>query len=182
MNVRAITAMLLAYAVPGAGHFYLGRRARAAAYFAIIVIMFVLGLSIDGTLYTLADTHGSLLRVLASLGSMGAGALYFIARAMGPHGNVTSATYEYGTTFTLSAGLMNLLLVLDCYDAREEGVSFLRSHMVLMFIYAVLTAVFFALLWRHEQRERVKLAVIIFCSLFFGGIVIGWLMFPHPLQ
>jgi TM2 domain-containing membrane protein YozV len=116
MNARALTAMLLAYLLPGAGHFYLGRRARAAAYFALIVILFVLGLAIDGTLYTLAESKDSLLRVLASIGSIGAGALYFIAKAMGPHGNVTSATYEYGTMFTLSAGLMNLLLVLDCYD------------------------------------------------------------------
>jgi len=116
MNARGIVAMILAWLVPGAGHFYLGRRERAGAYFAIIVTLFVLGLSIDGTLYTLAETHGSLLRVLASLGSMGSGALYFIARSMGPHGSVTSATYEYGTTFTLSAALMNLLLVLDCWD------------------------------------------------------------------
>ena len=116
MNARAITSMLLAYVVPGAGHFYLGRRERAIAFFAIVIVLFVLGLSIDGALYTVANSRGSMLRVLASYGSMGGGALYFIARAMGPHGNVTSSTYEYGTMFTLSAGLMNLLLVLDCYD------------------------------------------------------------------
>lgn len=116
MSARAIVAMILAWLVPGAGHFFLGRRERGIAYFVIITTLFVLGLSIDGTLYTLAETHGSLLRVLASFGSMGSGALYFIGRAMGPHGSVTSATYEYGTTFTLSAGLMNLLLVLDCWD------------------------------------------------------------------
>ena len=50
---------------------------------------------------------------------MGAGALYFIAKGMGVHGDVTSITYEYGTTFTLTAGLMNLLLVLDCFDIAE---------------------------------------------------------------
>jgi len=116
MNGRAVIAGILAWVVPGAGHLFLGRRERGIAYFAIIVTLFVLGLSIDGTLYTLSETHGSLLRVLASFGSMGSGVLYFIARAMGPHGSVTSSTYEYGTTFTLSAGLMNLLLVLDCWD------------------------------------------------------------------
>ena len=116
MTSRTIVSMILAYAIPGLGHLYLGRRARAGAFFVIIVLLFVIGLSIDGALYTLADSRGSLLRQLASLGSMGAGALYFIARSMGPHGNVTSMTYEYGTTFTLTAGLMNLLLVLDCYD------------------------------------------------------------------
>jgi hypothetical protein len=116
MSKRSLLAMLLAYLVPGAGHFYLGRRRRAAAFFAIIVVLFMIGLSIDGNLYTLAESGRALLRVLASLGSMGAGIIYFVARSMGPHGDVTSITYEYGTTFTLTAGLMNLLLVLDCFD------------------------------------------------------------------
>ena len=116
MTKQSVIAMVLAYVVPGAGHFYLGKRERAGAFFVIVFFMFVLGLSIDGALYTLAESRGSMLRTLASLGSMGSGAIYFIARTMGPFGNVTSATYEYGTTFTLSAGLMNLLLVVDCFD------------------------------------------------------------------
>ncbi|HYO77523.1 MAG TPA: DUF6677 family protein, partial [Thermoanaerobaculia bacterium] len=53
---------------------------------------------------------------LASLASMCSGALDFIARALWALGTVTSPTFEYGRMFTLSAGLMNLLLVLDCYD------------------------------------------------------------------
>lgn len=60
--------------------------------------------------------------------------------------------------------------------------SLLRSHMVLMFIYAVLTSVFFALLWRHDRRAQLRLGIIIFCSLFFGGIIVGWLMFPAPYK
>ncbi len=119
MSKRSITAMLLAFAVPGAGHFYLGYRARAAVFFVIVLLLFVIGLSIDGSLYTLQESGGGLLKILASFGSMGTGALYFIARAMGPHGDVRSITYEYGTTFTLTAGLMNLLLVLDCFDIGQ---------------------------------------------------------------
>ena len=60
--------------------------------------------------------------------------------------------------------------------------SLLRSHMVLMFIYATMLAIFFALLWRHEKRERIRLGLIIFCSLFLGGIILGWLMFPAPYK
>ena len=119
MNKRSLMAMALAWLLPGAGHFYLGRRRRAAVFFAIVVFMFVLGLSIDGNLYTLKESGRALLRVLASLGTMGAGAIYFVARSLGPYGDVTSITYEYGTTFTLTAGLMNLLLVLDCFDIAE---------------------------------------------------------------
>ena len=119
MSRRTITAMVLAYLIPGAGHLYLGKRGRALTFFCIVVLMFVLGLSIDGDLYTLNRSGGALLRLLASLGSMGAGLLYFVAAAIGAHGDVTSITYEHGTAFTITAGLMNLLLVLDAFDISE---------------------------------------------------------------
>lgn len=119
MNKRSILAMVLAYLVPGAGHFYLGYRSRAIVFFLIVVSLFSIGLSIDGNLYTLAESGRALLKVLATFGSMGIGVLYFVVRFLGKHGEVTSITYEYGTTFTLTAGLMNLLLVLDCFDISE---------------------------------------------------------------
>jgi hypothetical protein len=117
---RTITAMVFAYLVPGAGHLYLRRTARAVTFFIIVVLMFAIGLAVDGDLYTVGHTGGSLLKLLAALGSMGSGALYFIAVAMGAHGDVTSITYEHGTAFTITAGLMNLLLVLDAFDIAEE--------------------------------------------------------------
>ena len=48
---------------------------------------------------------------------MGMGTPYFVLR-YGLHyqGNVMGAGYEYGTAFLLTAGLMNLLLVLDAWD------------------------------------------------------------------
>lgn len=60
--------------------------------------------------------------------------------------------------------------------------SFLRTHVVLMFLYALATALFFALLWKEEKRERIRLFVVVFCSLFLGAIVVGWAMFPFPLR
>ena len=116
MNGRALAAMALAFVVPGAGHFFLGRRARGAAFFFVVACMFALGLAVDGGLYVLREAKGQFLTALASLGSMGSGSLYFLAAATGPHGNIRALTFEYGRTFTLTAGVMNLLLVLDCYD------------------------------------------------------------------
>jgi TM2 domain-containing membrane protein YozV len=117
MNRRTATAMVLAFLIPGAGHIYLGRRARGIAYFLIIAFLFVIGLAIDGRLYTVQP--GNVLSVLATIGSMGTGALYLVGRAIGPAGDITSITFEYGTAFTLTAGLMNLLLILDSYDIAE---------------------------------------------------------------
>lgn len=58
----------------------------------------------------------------------------------------------------------------------------LRSHIVLMFAYAIATATFFTFLWKEEKRERIKFFLIVFCSLFFGGIALSWLMYPFPIR
>jgi hypothetical protein len=120
MTRRPPLAMLLAFLIPGAGHLYLGRRGRAAAFFVIVASLFVMGLTIDGGLYTFAESGDSILSILASLGSMGAGLLYFIGKSTSlSAGQLTSITFEYGHTFTLTAGLMNLLLILDSYDIAK---------------------------------------------------------------
>jgi hypothetical protein len=119
MKGRTIFAMFLAYLIPGAGHLYLGKRARAATFFCVVALMFVIGVKIDGDLYMLGHTGGSLLRLLAALGSLGAGVIYWIAAWMGVHGDVTSITFEYGTAFTITAGLMNVLLILDAFDIAQ---------------------------------------------------------------
>ena len=59
---------------------------------------------------------------------------------------------------------------------------FLQSHVFLMFVYALATAVFFSFLWRNGRRERLRLFVLIFCSLFIGGILLAWLMYPFPIR
>ena len=121
MKVRAIIAMALTFLIPGAGHFLLRRRGRALAFFAIVVFMFALGLAVDGSMFTFRESRGELLLRLASIGSMGSGALYFFALKLGPQGDITKPMFEYGRTFTLTAGLMNLLLVLDCWDIAVRG-------------------------------------------------------------
>ena len=48
---------------------------------------------------------------------MGMGLPYFLLRYLaGYTGEVIAPGYEYGTAFLLTAGLMNLLLVLDAWD------------------------------------------------------------------
>ena len=60
--------------------------------------------------------------------------------------------------------------------------SVLRSHIVLMFLYAVATGVFFALLWKNTRNERIAMFFKIFLPLFVGGIIVGWAMYPFPLR
>jgi len=60
--------------------------------------------------------------------------------------------------------------------------SLLRSHIVLMFLYAIATALFFTLLWKSGRSERLRFFFFVFLSLFFGGIALAWVMFPFPLK
>lgn len=60
--------------------------------------------------------------------------------------------------------------------------SLLESHVVLMFVYATVTALFFSLLWKQGRRDRVRFFVLVFCSLFLGGILLSWLMYPFPIR
>jgi len=54
---------------------------------------------------------------LAALADLGIGALYFVAWGLGlGAGNVVAPSYEYGNTFLIVAGLLNVLVALDTYD------------------------------------------------------------------
>jgi hypothetical protein len=111
-------AAALAWLVPGAGHLYLGRRARGVAYLLLVAASLFVGCSLHGRLWS--PSPGEPLSMLATLGSMGMGAIYFVLRyALGYAGDILSPGFEYGSAFVLTAGLMNLLLVLDAWDIAQ---------------------------------------------------------------
>jgi hypothetical protein len=109
-------AAALAWVFPGFGHLYLGRRKMALAYALIVTVTFLLGLSFQGRLYS--PEPGQPLTLLATFTLYGAGLLNIGARMVSdnPGGTILAVTYEYGCAYLLTAGLMNLLLILDAYD------------------------------------------------------------------
>ena len=112
---KALISSLLAWLVPGGGHFYLGRRRRAVVFFVIVLAGALIGAQLDGNLYRVRP--GQPLTLLGTFAAMGMGAPYFFLRfAVGYAGDIVASGYEYGTAFLLTAGLMNWLLVLDCWD------------------------------------------------------------------
>jgi TM2 domain-containing membrane protein YozV len=112
---RAV-AVLLAWIFPGLGHAYLGRRPTALLYALIVTATFLLGLSFEGRLYTIERSQP--LTILATFAVSGTGLLNLAARFLSsnPGGTILSPTYEYGCAYLLTAGLMNLLLMLDAWD------------------------------------------------------------------
>jgi hypothetical protein len=106
---------LASWAVPGAGHLWLGRRNKGLIFLLALPLMFAIGLAIHGRLFPF--TVSEPLVCLAALANLGIGAPYFIASAFGyGAGDVRAVTSEYGNAFLIVAGLLNLLVVIDAYD------------------------------------------------------------------
>ena len=113
-----VRLFLLAWLVPGAGHFTLGKRQKAAVFGVVLPLMFVIGLLLRGRLFQF--TPADPLVALASMANVMAGLPYLIVRAFGAgDGVVTAITYEYGNTFMIAAGLLNALVVLDAFDVAK---------------------------------------------------------------
>lgn len=105
----------LAWLVPGLGHLLLGRKLRAAVFAAVVVVGFAVGIACQGEL--ILPKPGDPLSYFATVATLGNGALFFLAKLLGlGEGLPTAVTYEYGNAFLLTAGVMNLLLMLDAYD------------------------------------------------------------------
>ena len=106
---------LASWAIPGAGHLWLGRRSKGLIFLIALPLMFAIGVAIRGRLFSfeLSDP----LVGLAALADLGIGATYFVASALGyGGGEVRAVTYEYGNAFLIVAGLLNMLVVIDAYD------------------------------------------------------------------
>jgi hypothetical protein len=106
---------LAAWALPGAGHFWLGRRQKAIVFLIALTTMFATGLMLEGRIFPFELSEP--LIALAAVADMGLGLPWLIVRVTGAGtGTVTAATYEYGNSFIIVAGLLNFLVILDAFD------------------------------------------------------------------
>ena len=111
VGVTAVVAWL----VPGGGHALQGQFGKAAVFFSVLIGMFLIGLGCGGRLF--AVQFSDILVGLAAVSEWMVGAPRAIGlfAGLGP-GNVVAATYEYGNTFLIVAGLLNTLVLLDACD------------------------------------------------------------------
>lgn len=104
-----------AWIVPGAGHFWLGRRQKAIVFLLALLAMFAFGLYLDGRIFPFEPSEP--LVALAAIANVGLGGPWLAARLLDAGGGtVTSVTYEYGNCFLIVAGLLNFLVILDVFD------------------------------------------------------------------
>jgi len=104
--------------IPGLGHILLKRWVRGVIFAFCILMMFVLGLGMQGKLYDLAIREP--LHIFALFADIGVGLPYWVAERLElGYGVMEARTFDYGTTYLWVAGLLNYLVVLDAFDIAK---------------------------------------------------------------
>ena len=108
--------LIAGWLVPGAGHFLLHKWVRGAFLSASILGMFVLGLCMQGKIYSGAH---DVLDILGLVGDLGNGLPFFLSRVLGLGADqVQVTTADYGTRFIVVAGLLNVIAAVDAHNLR----------------------------------------------------------------
>jgi hypothetical protein len=108
-------AILLAWLIPGAGHWYVGDRKRSAIFFIVISLLFGIGILVGGAQSTVnldTNTAWFFAEVFAGGYTMLSMLIGQLPGALASYGK----TQDLATIYVGVAGLLNLLVVLDAID------------------------------------------------------------------
>lgn len=116
MNSSNVPLICLAsWFIPGLGHALYGKPRKAIVLLVVLTLMFVCGLAFGGREFPFGGSEPLVWLAAAAEWGIGAPRLTAAIAGWGP-GAVTAVTYEYGNTFLIVAGLLNLLAVIDVFD------------------------------------------------------------------
>ncbi len=112
-------ALALSWLVPGGGHLLLKRTGRGLLLMAAITSMFVCGLMMRGAMFQ--PESGDLLTTLINtggfIGDLASGILYLSSQWLGySQVDMAGAVHDYGTKFLVTAGLLNILAMVDTFE------------------------------------------------------------------
>lgn len=113
--VMAVAAAVAGWFVPGLGHLLLRRWTKAIAYFLAVGALAVAGLLMRGNVFH--SNGADAFEVLGYLADMGSGMFYFLAQRIDVAGpDVAHAAGDYGTRLIASAGVLNMLCMLEAFE------------------------------------------------------------------
>jgi hypothetical protein len=109
--------VVLAWLIPGGGHFLLKRPGRGAVLGISVILVFLLGLMMRGTLLQSGDLLTMVIYYGGFIGDLLAGVLYFLTVWLGySQPDMAGHVHDYGTKFLVAAGLLNLLAIVDAWE------------------------------------------------------------------
>ena len=118
--------VFLAWLVPGGGHFLLKRPGRGALLLASVAILFLLGLMMRGAMFQpqTGDVLTTIIYCGGFVGDLASGLFYLMAVWLGyAQPDMPGHVHDYGTKFLVTAGLLNILAMVDAYEiaARRKS-------------------------------------------------------------
>jgi uncharacterized membrane protein required for colicin V production len=57
----------------------------------------------------------------------------------------------------------------------------MRSHLVLLIIFAFFVSLIFAVIAKDDLRQQLRFGGLMFGGFLASALVLGWLMYPFPL-
>jgi hypothetical protein len=112
-------AVALGWLVPGGGHFLLKRSGRGALVLFSVAGMFLCGLMMQGAMFQpqTGDLLTTVINTGGFIGNLCSGILYLLSQWFGYNqADLAGHVHDYGTKFLVTAGLLNLLAMVDAYE------------------------------------------------------------------
>jgi hypothetical protein len=114
-----LPAVALGWIVPGGGHLLLRKRGRGLLILASVTLMFLFGLGMRGAMFK--PESGDLLTTLINyggfVGDLASGSLYLLSTIFGYNQpDLAGHVHDYGTKFLVTAGLLNILAMVDAFE------------------------------------------------------------------
>ena len=112
-------AVALGWLIPGGGHFLLGKRLRGGLLFGCVTLSFAVGMLMRGYLFEwqTGDLFTTLIYCGGYIANLASGVPYLFAKWLGySEPDMAGHVIDYGTTFLVCAGLMNILAMVDVFE------------------------------------------------------------------
>jgi hypothetical protein len=116
--LKTLFACLAGIVIPGFGHLVLRKWDRAVVFLGSIGLMFALGLHLNGRLF--GPDFSEIFSTLKFVADAGSGSFYWLSwfKGLGV-GDPAAYAYDYGNVFIYTAGLLNMLVVVDIFDIAQ---------------------------------------------------------------
>jgi hypothetical protein len=114
-----LPAVAVGWLVPGGGYFLLKRRGRGALVAFAVISIFLLGIMTRGVMFEpkTGDPLTFLINYGGFVADMASGVLYLLTVWLGyAQPDVAGHVHDYGTKFLVTAGLLNVLALVDVYE------------------------------------------------------------------
>jgi hypothetical protein len=114
-----VPAVALGWLIPGGGHLLLKRTGRGALLLVSVTGMFLCGLMMRGAMFQ--PQNGDLLTTIINtggfIGDICSGILYLLSVWLGYNQpDMAGHVHDYGTKFLVTAGLLNVLAMVDVFE------------------------------------------------------------------